>query len=208
MLNNFQICNKITIIALWIGFLAIRVNRFTKISDFLRKKSFTKYFACFRISFERDKCENFRFFCEISLWSALWNNWKFSRKRIAKIARKKIRKFLGKKCKTFAKKNGREIINLHKFLCAMCCSYNTYGFCGIFFPANLFFPKFCIFRLIHSKEKMRNLRKRFVKNERKFSRNFLSLETLVIIWTFHVNLRQENCWILTIFFFLSCCLNP
>ena len=208
MLNNFQICNKITIIALWIGFLAIRVNRFTKISDFLRKKSFTKYFACFRISFARDKCENFRFFAKFHFDLLCETIGNFREKELRKLREKKIRKFLGKKCKTFTKKNGREIINLHKFLCAMCCSYNTYGFCGIFFPANLFFPKFCIFRLIHSKEKMRNLRKRFVKNERKFSRNFLSLETLVIIWTFHVNLRQENCWILTIFFFLSCCLNP
>ena len=117
----------------------------------------------------------------------------FAKKNCENCA-KKNPKISGEKMQNFCEKKTEEKLLICTSFFALCVAATILmASVEFFFPANLFFPKFCIFRLIHSKEKMRNLRKRFVKNERKFSRNFLSLETLVIIWTFHVNLRQENC---------------
>ena len=117
----------------------------------------------------------------------------FAKKNCENCAKKKIRKFLGKNAKLLRKKTEEKLLICTSFFALCVAATILMASVEFFFPRIYFSRNFAFFRLIHSKEKMRNLRKRFVKNERKFSRNFLSLETLVIIWTFHVNLRQENC---------------
>ena len=146
LLNNFQICNKRIIIALWIGFLAIRVNRFTKISDFLRKKSFTKYFACFRISFARDKCENFRFFAKFHFDLLCETIGNFREKELRKLREKKIRKFLGKKCKTFTKKKTEEKLLICTSFFALCVAATILmASVEFFFPRIYFSRNFAFF---------------------------------------------------------------